>query len=80
MLIMQETLWENSFKFVQDVHMTLVNFIITVIIVSKEKIEGFTFIPNLYCGRVVLLTLKLKKTVFFIVTAFTISDLCVKFS
>ena len=47
MLIVTETLLKDNLSFVNDVRMTCVHFIITVIIVMKKKRHYFRTAPNL---------------------------------
>jgi hypothetical protein len=41
---MRETLWKNNLNFAKDIPMMCAYCIITVIIVSEEKVGGVTFI------------------------------------
>jgi hypothetical protein len=45
-LIMKENLWKNNINFVKDIPIKYINFNVTVIIFSDEKIGNIIFIPN----------------------------------
>jgi hypothetical protein len=49
-LTMKETLWKNTCNFVKDVHISFVNFIIIVIIVSEKKYKALlVYRPSHFC-------------------------------
>ena len=46
-LVVKKTFWKNNVKFVEDLPMIYVNFIITVIRDSEKKLEEISFLPLL---------------------------------
>lgn len=45
-LMTKKTLWKNNLSFLKDVPIICVNFIISVIVISENKIGGIAFVPT----------------------------------